>query len=350
MTVPTSGLTLMYKIYKDILPAVHEELAYWKKRAENIPNDELRKQALASINSKTFHCEGGGILALLAEEHYRDAIKFIVAYQTISDYLDNLCDRSTSQDPNDFEALHEAMLHSIQPDHDLANYYRYREDDDDNGYLKDLVLTCQRVLQDVPNFTEMDHYLYTLSRIYCDLQVHKHVTPEEREERLIRWFEEKQEDLPAMSWYEFSASAGSTLGIFCLVSYAYGKRVEDATFEKLYNGYFPYLQGVHILLDYLIDEEEDIQGGDLNFCMYYPSEVKMKKRFGYFVHQGFEYLQGVPYRRFHRLILQGLLGVYLADSKMQKKKRIVKDLLRQGGLYARFFYWNARVYNVLQKR
>ena len=29
-------------------------------------------------------------MALMANEHYKEAIRFIVAYQTISDYLDNL--------------------------------------------------------------------------------------------------------------------------------------------------------------------------------------------------------------------------------------------------------------------
>ena len=61
---------------------------------------------MASIETKTFHCEGGALYALLAEAHRDDAIRFIVAYQTISDYLDNLCDRSTSLDPEDFTLLH----------------------------------------------------------------------------------------------------------------------------------------------------------------------------------------------------------------------------------------------------
>ena len=33
-------------------------------------------------------------MALLANEKYKEAIRFTVAYQTISDYLDNLCDRT----------------------------------------------------------------------------------------------------------------------------------------------------------------------------------------------------------------------------------------------------------------
>ena len=42
--------------------------------------------------------------------------------------------------------------------------------------------------------------------------------------------------------------------------------------EQIRNGYFPYIQGLHILLDYLIDQEEDKVGGDLNFCFYYENE------------------------------------------------------------------------------
>src|SRR5664280_798366 len=92
-------------------PCVHAHLRHWTERARAIPSPELRTQALASIADKTFHCEGGGIYGLLAGQRYREAVRFIVAYQTISDYLDNLCDRSTSLDPDDFRALHASMRH-----------------------------------------------------------------------------------------------------------------------------------------------------------------------------------------------------------------------------------------------
>src|SRR5699024_9799328 len=94
--VPRTVLGLMGNVYRRIFPAVDRELACWTKRAREIPNEELRKQALASIESKRFHCQGGGVYALLANFHWQKAVRFIVAYQTISDYLDNLCDRSTS--------------------------------------------------------------------------------------------------------------------------------------------------------------------------------------------------------------------------------------------------------------
>jgi hypothetical protein len=60
------------KIILRVRPDVHRHLGEWKKRAEEIPNPELRKQALMSIETKTFHCEGGSIYALLAGDRYHE--------------------------------------------------------------------------------------------------------------------------------------------------------------------------------------------------------------------------------------------------------------------------------------
>ncbi len=106
MNIPVSPWGLMSETYFKVFPAVRNYLNHWKIQAQQIPNLELRKQACSSIEDKQFHCEGGSIYGLLARRHCQEAIEFIVAYQTISDYLDNLCDRSNSLDPEDFRALH----------------------------------------------------------------------------------------------------------------------------------------------------------------------------------------------------------------------------------------------------
>ncbi len=258
----------MSAVYRKIFPEVHQELAYWKKRASQIENEELRKQALASIDTKTFHCEGGGIYALLAKKNRKDAIAFIVAFQTISDYLDNLCDRSTSLDPDDFSCLHEAMIDAVTPGRLSGNYYAYRSDQNDSDYLVDLVKKCQEKVSKIKNYDELLPYLIQLVSLYCDLQVHKHVALEERVSRLQSWYEEHKETIPDLTWYEFSACAGSTLGVFCLVSYGLSGLLTKAHIDNIYHSYFPYMQGLHIMLDYYIDQEEDLEEGDLNFCSF----------------------------------------------------------------------------------
>src|SRR5450759_5169843 len=162
------------KFIFQVQPDVHRYLDQWKQMAETIPNAELQKQALMSIETKTFHCEGGAIYALLAGNHYHEVLRFIIAYQTISDYLDNLCDRSTSLNPDDFRALHESMLHALTPGIAGVNYYRFRNEQNDGGYLLALVQTCQDMLDKLPGYPNIADILHELAGYYCDLQVYKH--------------------------------------------------------------------------------------------------------------------------------------------------------------------------------
>ncbi len=352
MSIPKQPLTLMAKIYKEVLPRVHQKLNNWKQKANAIPNQELRKQALASIKTKTFHCEGGSIYGLLAEDQIDKAIDFIVAYQTISDYLDNLCDRSTSLDPVDFRSLHSSMLHALTPDAKLENYYRYRDDQDDGGYLHELVKTCQEVLKSLPSHEVIYDHTIELAEYYCDLQVHKHVKLEERVPRLESWFQAHRSQLPAMSWYEFSACSGSTLGIFCLVAYATSDTFSDEDAKKVKESYFPWVQGLHILLDYFIDQEEDRKGGDLNFCFYYDDEQHLIERLEHFAINADKSIQNMPHQPFHYFINKGLLAIYLADEKVRKQANVrdlAKRLIRIGGGSTMFFYINGWLYRRLKK-
>ncbi|MEG5162336.1 tetraprenyl-beta-curcumene synthase family protein [Microcoleus sp. AT3-A2] len=344
MQVPSNSGMLMLGIYREVLPRVRKYLQVWQKEAELIPNSELRKQALLSITNKTFHCEGGSIYGLLAKEKIEPTIRFIVAYQTISDYLDNLCDRSTSLDPEDFRTLHQACLDALTPDAESINYYQFRQEQDDGGYLMKLVKTCQDVLKKLPSYQVIAPCLHELADYYCNLQVHKHVKVQERVPRLKAWFEEHRNQIPEMKWYEFSACTGSTLGIFCLIAYAGDPNFSKELAIKVKNSYFPWVQGLHILLDYFIDQEEDRIGGDLNFCTYYQSEQETIERFFYFLKNADKAVYLLPEKHFHRMINRALLGVYLADKKVNQQRDVRKTagkILRSCGGSSLFFLWNA---------
>ncbi|MEG3437261.1 tetraprenyl-beta-curcumene synthase family protein [Pannus brasiliensis CCIBt3594] len=343
----------MLRVYREVLPRAREYLNGWRIEAEKIPDPELRAQALASIDSKTFHCEGGAIYGLLAGEDIDRTIRFIVAYQTISDYLDNLCDRSTSLDPDDFRSLHLACFHALTPNAECVNYYRARAEQDDGGYLVKLVKTCQNVSRQLPSYGAIAGCLHELAERYCNLQVHKHVRVQERVPRLKAWFEEYPDSVPDLTWYEFSACAGSTLGIFCLVAYAGDPALSREFAIEVKNSYFPWMQGLHILLDYLIDREEDRLGGDLNFCTYYPSDREMTDRLIFFVREADRAVSGLPRRSFHRMIVRALLGVYLADRKVNEQKEIrrsARQIIRSCGGLPFFFLWNGLIMSRIRSR
>ncbi|WP_188206547.1 tetraprenyl-beta-curcumene synthase family protein [Alkalibacillus aidingensis] len=345
MKIPSTLSQVLSVSYRYIFPTVNKELTNWIDHANQIPNDELKKQALASIKDKTFHCEGGAIYATLAKERWREAISFVVAYQSISDYLDNLCDRSTSLDPKDFRQLHQSLLDAISLDKigSDINYYQYRMEQDDADYLKSLVRECQGIVQQIEGYEQIYPYVYRLASLYADLQVHKHVTVSERVPRLTEWFNKENED-DQLRWYEFSAATGSTLGVFCLISYGLANQHRG---EEVWKAFFPALQGLHILLDYFIDQYEDQVEGDLNFCSYYQDEQEKTNRISNFITRAKYELENLPNHRFHQLIVDGLVGLYLSDPKVKQlksSKRSFSQILNRAGWRAKVIYWNGKAY------
>lgn len=353
MSIPAAPWTITARITCSVIPRVHRCLDFWIERARTIPDDELRRQALASIEKKTFHCEGGGIYSVLAGACRDDAIRFIVAYQTISDYLDNLCDRSTSLDPTDFACLHTSMEDALMPGAPVRDYYRCRKEQKDGGYLADLVKTCQEVLAKVPAYGNIRPHLMELESYYADLQIHKHVRVEERTGRLQQWFEENRNGLPDLRWYEFSASSGSTLGIFALVASSFHSTFSAAAAESMKRAYFPWVQGLHILMDYLVDQEEDFIGGDLNFCSYYESDAVLVTRLARFLEESDKAVSCLSHAGFHRAVCHGLVGLYLADRKVSgqaRVRRLAKEMINEGGGTVLFFFLFCWIYRRMKRR
>lgn len=341
------SLHFTYRIYRYILPSVAKELRMWRRKAEMIPDSELRKQAIASMTAKRFHCEGGSIYAVAALSRRHVLIPLIVSLQTISDYLDNLCDRSTSLDPDDFRQLHAALLDAITPGEPKKDYYRYRKEKDDAGYLYALVDYCQRHIVQLPQYDMVREQVREWVGLYCDLQVHKHVHPEERERRLHQWWENYRDTYAQLLWQEFAAATGSTLGVFTLFLAASRERLEEREIEKIRTAYFPWISGLHILLDYLIDQDEDRQGGDLNFVHYYADVEETIQRLDFFARQARKHASNLPDAPLHSMVVEALLGLYLADKKVRRQKEVYqvsRKLLKDSPFRTLFFFLNSRLY------
>ncbi|GLI05348.1 tetraprenyl-beta-curcumene synthase [Paenibacillus tyrfis] len=342
--VPQRPIGLMLRVYRYALPEVREQLRHWRDKAEAMPDPELRKQAIASMTSKQFHCEGGSVYAVANLPMRHVLIPLIVAFQTISDYLDNLCDRSTSLDPEDFRRLHQSMLDAVDPAEPLHDYYEFREEKDDAGYLNELVKTCQASLRLLPSYPLAADSVRELVGLYCDLQVYKHIHRELREDALLSWWEKHRGRFPAVAWNEFAAATGSTLGVFMLFLAASDPKLQPETVRQIHEAYFPYICGLHILLDYLIDQEEDLAGGDLNFCSYYDNMDRTVERIAFIVEEAKSKSEQLEHPGFHRMIIEGLLALYLSDPKVSKQrqvKTISRKLMKDSPLMRLFFFINS---------
>ncbi len=342
---PQGAISLMYRVYKHILPCVSEELQKLHQQALLIPDKELQAQALSSLRDKRFHCQGGAVFAALCMEYKSILIPLITALQTISDYLDNLCDRSTSLDACDFRLLHQSMLDAVTPGAKPGDYYAYRDEKDDGGYLHHLVNQCQQQIVRLPSYSVVQAQVTELVVLYSDLQVYKHIHKELREDALLQWSKPYQNKYPQLLWNEFAAASGSTLAMFLLFTAACDAQLTQADADLWRESYFPHVCSLHILLDYLIDQEEDTHGGDLNFCNYYESDGQLINRMEQIVTNARSDVKHLPAAHFHSLIIEGLLALYLSDPKVRSQsevRRISEQLMRNSKLSRLLFFINSR--------
>lgn len=345
-----SRMKLMLQLYARIFPVVHKELNGWKEESSRIPNQELKKQAQNSIRNKFFHCQGASVYACLLDGDRKNYIRFIVAFQTISDYLDNLCDRSVEQDERHFRQLHLAMSDALHPEGRHHDYYRYGKNQQDGGYLSHLVICCQSCLSECIGYPLIQEKVLSLNDAYNQLQVYKHLSLDIREESLKKWAEEANDT--TYDWYSFAAATGSTLGIFMLVAYAMNGTINEQEIEDLYRVYFPSIQGFHILLDYYIDRKEDKEAKDLNFYTYFGSESFFYQQMYAFYWQVSQQHMDIKDGAFHFMIMHALLGMYLADAKVKLKgeaSELARRLLEIGGKESRFFYQQVKIYHKLHR-
>ena len=331
----------------DILREVDALLAGWHARAQGIPDPELRRQALASLTRKRFHCEGGAVYALAAGRGRASALRYIVALQTISDYLDNLCDRSTPGGGRDFARLHAAMLDAAlgKEVRDPA-YYALHAQTDDGGYLAALVATCGHEVAALPPEVREAFVgeACPLVEWYCTLQVRKHL-PEGREAAVREWAETLRTHAPGLAWWEIAAATGSTLGLFALFAAAAARRLDQRAAGGIRAAYFPAVTGLHILLDYWIDREEDADGGDMNFTFHYRDAAEGARRLRSFGRQAQAAVRGLPDAGFHRAVASGLPALYLADPKVGRQglRWLAWDVLRTAGPASWLFHWAVRL-------
>ena len=343
--------TFLYRLFHDVLPLARIEFSHWEEEAGLIPDEQLRRQALRSLGDKRFHADGGSVYAAANPAYTRRLVRLIIALQTISDYLDNLCDRCDVYDVEDFTQLHHAMRDAVRPGVRPRDYYKLRGKDD-GGYLRKLVLTCQEEIGALPSYPAVARELEWFTERYCELQQYKHIEPQLREPRLRSWWSEFEAQFADIAWWEFAAATGSTLGIFALFLAA-TRDVSESDAKNLARGYFPWICGLHILLDYYIDLEEDKREGDFNFVSCYSSIAEAHRSLKNFAVHSLRKAKSLPNVHgtpIHHYVVLGLLGMYLSDRKARSIRllRPARKMLWRFGPTTWAFYFACRIYRLVR--
>ena len=311
-------------IARECVPAAADELANWRRQADGIADAELRRQALGSIEHKAFHSLGASVFAAWAPARLRRAVVgFAVALQTLSDYLDNLCDRGPPLSVTAMRRLHGAMAAAVQAD--ARRFDALRGPAAEDAYIRELVARCRTCLRQLPCYEAVEPVNIRFAVLYGQMQSRKHGPAGQRRQLLARWFQRRACEASGLSWWEFSAACGSTLPVFALTALA-ARQPRQGEVEATARAYAPWMAALHILLDYLIDRAEDAAVGELNFAACYGSVRRAQGRLRWLYRSCIDRVGDLPDPGFHRLVAAGLAAVYLSDPKARHLGPLVRAL------------------------
>jgi tetraprenyl-beta-curcumene synthase len=315
------GLASMARFLTRVVPRAARALETIRERANRIPDAALREQALASIDGKAFHVQGGCILAtFLPAADAARYVRIVASLETIYDYLDNLCDRLPGVSQQAFATLHEALLDALDDRRTPGDYYRHGPAGDDGGYLMSLVTTARAELALLPNYVAVRAALAVIAQYYAELQTLKHGDAAVREDVCSAWYEQHADRFPGLYWWEFAAACGSSLPIFALIYLAMQPRIDARAIESTVAAYFPNVSAVHILLDYFIDQAEDREHRELNFVACYPTSAIAVERVGRLVRATSERLRELRHGEWHEFVLRAMCLFYLTHPKVYEQR------------------------------
>ena len=304
-----------------IIPRAGRELAAIRVRAERIPDRALREQALASIDGKAYHVQGGCILAtFMRGEAMQRYIAIVAAVETIYDYLDNLCDRLPGVPQAAYATLHESLIDALDDRRTPADYYRDGPAGDDGGYLRSLVDAARAGLRALPNYAAVRDRLVEVARYYAELQVLKHGPAGAREGACDAWYARNRERFPGLSWWEFAAACGSSLPVFALIELASREQLDARDVDATLGAYFPGVSAVHILLDYFIDQAEDREHGELNFVACYASRADAVRGLRRLVTSTLARVHTLARAAHHRFVVEAMCVFYLTHPKVFEQR------------------------------
>ncbi len=301
-----------------VVPATQRALRRIRERARAIPDPLLRREALASIEMKSYNVAGAAVLAtFLPRSSMHAYIEIVVPLESIYDYLDNLCDRHPAIAPEAFPALHQAIADACDPTAALRDYYACGPHGEDGGYLRDLVSDVQNRLRRIDGIDALVPFAREAASLYARMQSTVHGEGERRIQACRRWFDERRGAYPHLRWNEFVAATGSQFQVYAPLFALLADGPERVA--PAYHAYFPNIAAIHVLLDSFIDRAEDREHDDLNLVDASDAPEDIVERLAALAADADAALRRLADPRAHRFALRIMTLFYLSHPKIERE-------------------------------
>jgi tetraprenyl-beta-curcumene synthase len=303
---------LAFSYWLRIQPQVQRELAVWDRRARQIPDPLLRRQALSKLEGERLNPEAAALFAVLAPPaQRRRVVKLIVAYQVLYDYLDGVNEQPGYDGLTEGLQLHLALSDAVLPDRTPADYYLHNPTSDDGGYMHTLCTFCRQLVTSLPSIGRCAPELEIATERCAQAQSHNHATGGSHAQ-LIAWSLAQPAASRGYLWWELAAGGISCLNIHAILACAADPDATRDCGAHVDEAYFPSICALSALLDSLADYQLDIETGNHSFLAHYQDEQQAADRLQAIAAEANRLTSGLPHRSRHAIILAGIVAYYLS--------------------------------------
>jgi tetraprenyl-beta-curcumene synthase len=319
-----------------IVPNVAREVRFWRARAQAIPDEPLRADALDTLKRERLSTEGAALLAAVPRQRSRPLLRLLVAYEILLDYLDTVSERPVRDPLANGRQLQRALVDALDPGRLMADYYRHHPWGDDAGYLQALVRVCREMCALLPAYERVGAAALEHARRF-DVQVLNHdPDPQRREDAIAAWASREFPGESEFAFFELAAAASSTLAIHSLLALASEARVSDRDVVDLQAAYFPWINVVSTMLDSHVDRAQDAATGDHSYVAYYGDPAVAATRIAELVLGAVNRARALKRGSRHALVASGMVAMFLSsDAARRPDARLASDTIGQaaGSLY-----------------
>jgi tetraprenyl-beta-curcumene synthase len=312
-----------------VFPRVCLYMARWRRLARRIPDPTLRRLALDAL-AKRGNIEGAAAFAAFAPRARRGAAaKATSAFQAAYNLLDMLGEQPSPDPVVDGRRLHEALVYAVTPAGDsggLGNapedggvtapldWYEHHPQRDDGGYLNSLLEECRKAFAALPSQAVAAPSARAAAARIVAFQSLNLSESQGDHTGLELWARAATPPGTGLQWWETAAAAGSSLGVHALIAAAAEPQLDGREVGALERAYFPWIGGLHSLLDNLIDKHEDEAAGHRSLVEYY-GPWRAAERMRWLAVEAAGMARELPHNRRHIVILAAMIGNYLSTPE-----------------------------------
>lgn len=316
-----------------VYPRVRALLARWERLALRIPDPELRRLVLGALREKHTNIEGAAAFATFAPSAQRARLTHALSsFQAAYNLLDMLGEQPSSDPVADGRRLHEALLCALQPGAIPLDWYEFHPHRDDGGYLNGLLAECQHALAGLPSYDAVASLARSAAARIVAFQSLNLSESQGDHAALEQWAHTATPAGSGLQWWETAAAAGSSLPVYALLAAAAEPQLEGRQVQAIERAYFPWIGGLHSLLDNLIDKHEDEAAGHRSLVEYYGPQ-RAAQRMRWLAEQAFDAAHELPRANAHLVILVGMIGSYLSvpEARTPELEPVASAVLSTAG-------------------